>query len=122
MDKLDQIYKLQRQLLELFGHNFDNLESDQKVIYIKDTILSMTDELHEVLNLFPWKNWKNYSGEHHNLNLPLIKEEVVDALHFFINLCLMIGISSNELFDEFIKKNNKNIERIKNGINNRYPK
>ena len=60
MDKLDQIYKLQRQLLELFGHNFDNLESDQKVIYIKDTILSMTDELHEVLNLFPWKSWKNY--------------------------------------------------------------
>lgn len=122
MDKLDQIYKLQRQLLELFGHNFDSLEGIQKVKDIKDIILSMTNELHEVLNLFPWKSWKTYSEEHYNLNLPFIKEEIVDALHFFINLCLVMNISSDELFDEFVKKNNKNIERIKNGTNSRYSK
>lgn len=117
MDKLDKIYEFQRQLQKSFGHDLCNLTGIEKVRAIKETILALTDELHEILNLFPWKDWKSYNGEHSS-SLSDITEEVADALHFFINLCLILKISPRDLYSEYLRKNNKNIERIKNGTNN----
>jgi len=42
-------------------------------------------------------------------------EEVVDILHFFLIACLELGISAQELFDEYSKKLAENYRRQKRG-------
>jgi NTP pyrophosphatase (non-canonical NTP hydrolase) len=42
-------------------------------------------------------------------------EELVDVLHYFIEICLLSGISSNELAEAYMKKSTKNFARISRG-------
>lgn len=43
------------------------------------------------------------------------KEELVDALHLFFELCLAAGITKEELVRAYLEKGDKNTQRIKNG-------
>lgn len=43
------------------------------------------------------------------------KEELVDVLHLYIELCIGAGISLDELFDAYVAKGNVNVERINGG-------
>jgi len=115
-DRLEILFDCQKKLQKLFIEEKNEFSIEEKTDRVKDTILSLEDELHEILQLFPWKKWKNYSGNEF-VDIKKLKEEIADALHFFINLCLICGIDSHELFDSFIHKNLKNIKRIENGIN-----
>lgn len=116
IDRLEILFDCQKKLQSLLYKEGIELSIEEKTDSVKDTILSLENELHEILQLFPWKTWKNYSdGEF--VNIKKLREEIADALHFFINLCLTCGIDSHELFDSFLHKNLKNIKRIENGIN-----
>lgn len=42
-------------------------------------------------------------------------EELVDALHLYLELAIASGITQEELFDAYMKKGNTNFDRIKNG-------
>lgn len=113
IDRLEAIFECQKSLQTSFG--FSDIRSINQVKSIKDTILSLTSELHEILNLFPWREWRN-NGEH-QVDQFHLKEEVADALHFFINLCLICEITPQDLFDSYMDKNLENLNRIKNGTN-----
>ena len=43
------------------------------------------------------------------------KEELVDALHLFFELCLAAGITKEELVIAYLEKGEKNTQRIQNG-------
>jgi len=42
-------------------------------------------------------------------------EELVDCLHYFVEIAILSGISSEELFSAYIQKGDVNVNRIKNG-------
>jgi dimeric dUTPase (all-alpha-NTP-PPase superfamily) len=74
-------------------------------------ILATIDELMEVLRETPWKPWKKQQS----WNIHKIREELIDVLHFFVNLCLAAGIGSNQLHKMYLDKNKINNKRQDEG-------
>lgn len=113
MDKLDHIFTLQEQFdQELIQRrqltNWDAAE------WVQHQVLAMVAELAELLAEVNFKWWKNPEP----LNEVAIREELVDILHFFIGMCLQMGISAEDLYQAYLTKNKENLAR-QNGASER---
>lgn len=106
MDKLDIIFQKQSEFQERVGN-----EPMFNIQFVKDMILATIDELTEALRETPWKPWKKQQ----EWNMEKFREELVDVLHFFVNLCLAGNMTSDELFNMYIEKNKVNHERQDDG-------
>jgi dimeric dUTPase (all-alpha-NTP-PPase superfamily) len=104
-DMLESIFEQQAKLQEKVGYNIKDLKANQQFISIMT--LALIDELMEALHETPWKPWKRQQ----EWNLANMKEELVDALHFFINLCFGAGMDAKELFNLYTNKNAINHKR-----------
>ncbi|MFZ7104654.1 MAG: dUTPase [Peptococcaceae bacterium] len=105
MDRLAQIFALQDKLDQ-------KITKSRKIDFDYDTwiqkeILAIISELAEVLDETNFKWWKN-TREIKKENL---KEELIDVFHFYISLCLKVGITPEDLFEAYQKKNRENILR-----------
>lgn len=119
-DMLEEIFNTQKQLQEkTLGYNMDYMDPLEKAKYIKEMKLWLVDEIHEALHELPYaKDWsKKYDKPdyNHEKQWQLFKEEIVDALHFFVNICLASGITPKDLFEGYMEKNKENIDRQKRG-------
>ena len=74
---------------------------------VKDNILALEDELHEALNEVGWKPW----ATSRHMNREAYLSELVDALHFLVNLYALGGGDAMDMFERYLKKNNRNRER-----------
>lgn len=110
MDKLEDLFNRQKRLQEIFGNNIDNFSEEQRQQYVKDNVLGLLDEVHEILRETNWKNWKKTKKE---INRNKLLEELADALHFFNNLCIAYNFSADELYESYLKKDEKILKRIK---------
>lgn len=88
-----------------------DLNEDDRAHFISWNTLALTDELHEALGEVGWKPWA--SSRH--LNREAFKGELVDSLHFFMNLLLAANIDADELLNDYQKKRQKNIKRQEDG-------
>lgn len=104
MDRLTTIFEIQKELQEKLGVTFNQ-------DYINTMTLACEQELHEALRETPWKPWKKQQ----EFNRENYKKELVDALHFFVNLCLAGGITADEIFEEYLNKNKENHVRKETG-------
>jgi dimeric dUTPase (all-alpha-NTP-PPase superfamily) len=107
MDKLSEMFELQKQLQQKLG--YDDLFKNQEFINICS--LGLIDEVMESIKCTRWKNWK----KNQEFNEEEFKKEVIDVFHFSINLCLAAGLTPDTLYEEFTKKNKINNQRIKEG-------
>lgn len=103
-DKLDSIFELQQQLQEKLEVTYDQN-------YINVMSLALQQELHEALRETPWRPWKKQA----TFNRQNYLNELADALHFYVNLCLASGITSDELFEAYVSKNKENHDRKETG-------
>jgi len=111
-DALSIIIEMQNYLqVEAYGNDFRNMAEALKPKYIADMVLACTDELHEALNEVGWKPWA--SSRH--VNAEAFKGELIDALHFLVNLFLLAGMDSREVLRLYLEKNRRNLERQKAG-------
>jgi hypothetical protein len=72
---------------------------------IKDFFWRITEELGEAANCLknkPWKQTEILTDEEH------FKEEVIDALHFFIEALILMGFDAESLYQYYFKKNKVN--------------
>lgn len=106
MDKLDKIFYMQEK--------FDNdliknrgLEGIAPEKWIQMQTLAMISELAELLDEVNFKWWKNPK----EIDKGAIKEELVDILHFFTGMCIRVGMTSQELYDIYMNKNQENFDR-----------
>lgn len=105
MDKLDKIFKLQKELDDkIIKERNINFTKEE---WVKNEVLAIMSELAEILDEVNYKWWKNPK----EINEEALKEEVIDVIHFVISLSLKIGLSSNELFQVYLEKNKVNIKR-----------
>lgn len=85
---------------------------------IKDEYVNVQMELAEIIDHLPWKHWKSYKTptkeELHELKVE-ITYEVVDVLHFLMNMCIALGISWEQLKDIWYTKNRENHARQDRG-------
>lgn len=106
-----------------FQHNVDPRFEEpclkQHAAFIRDHFVYLDQELQEMLYEVPYfKNWKDYSKmtqEEVNEAYAKAKEEIVDAWHFFMNLMLGLGMTADELYEGYLKKNKENIRRQEEG-------
>jgi len=125
-DKLDMIFDNQYK----FGSKFTkfnaiaNIFKNQDRSSINDRAIAQNcvlefishtiEELIELRREFPIrKHWS--VNQNKKVNIDKAKEELVDALHFFVSIALLLGIDSGTLFDAYIIKNKKNHIRQKEG-------
>lgn len=82
-----------------------------KMDFVRTNILALTDELHEALAETGWKPWATSN----HINKQAFQGEMVDALHFFLNLLIVADIDPDEFLAAYQKKREKNIQRQKDG-------
>lgn len=72
------------------------------------------EEWHEALKHL--KNWKKHRAtEVKEIDRSEFLEEMCDALHYFIEVCVLAGVSSSELFEAYMAKGKTNKRRIQEG-------
>lgn len=111
-DRLEEMFKLQEQLQrDAYGISPVDLDPDTRLNFLTTMNLALQDELHEALAETGWKPWATSN----HINTEAYKGELVDAWHFFMNLCLASGMTADELYQRYIAKRQKNIKRQEDG-------
>jgi len=104
-DRLTAIFGIQKALQNLTDPRF---KDDMNEEYIKDMCLAAHSEVNEILNEINWKPWKKTRT---NIDKQKYKNEVIDLLHFVLNLALAADMTPEEMFHLYIQINKENIKR-----------
>ena len=111
-DALKQMFERQRYMQEgVYGYDFAGMSDEDRVAFVKEMVLATEDELHEALNETGWKPW----ATSRHINRDAYKGELVDVMHFVLNLALVAGITADDLFEGYMAKSQKNIRRQEAG-------
>ena len=121
-DKLQNIFSRQLDLMEKY-HNIEkhngllqyeavpiDLHDRMGQARIRELIRRIVEELFEashVLKNSPWKQSHVLTDENH------FYEELSDAFHFFIELCIAVGLDAEALYRLYFKKSEVNLFRQK---------
>lgn len=100
----------QRELQETsMGYAFGQMTTTERVAYVKDMVLALSNELQaEVLGEVSWKSWT--SGDPF-INVAAYKKELIDCVHFLMNLMLAVDMTADELYDGYLAKRAVNQRR-----------
>ena len=109
---LEDIFKRQRELqTKSFGVDPSLMSDVERARYIIDMNLALQDELHEALAEVGWKPW----AKSRHFNRDAYVGELVDALHFLVNLFLVADCDANEVASKYQEKANRNARRQASG-------
>lgn len=72
---------------------------------IKSRIFWAINELCEAADCLKNKPWKETMMD---TDVTHLKEELADALHFYVEACILIGMDAKELFSFYVRKNKVN--------------
>lgn len=84
-----------------------DLSLKDKGEFFRSQAFALDDEIHEAGNEISWKPWA--SGEF--LNREQYAGELIDAWHFLMNLMLLVGMTEEEIYEKYMAKRQKNIQR-----------
>jgi hypothetical protein len=119
LDMLYDIFKRQEEFMDLLRKHDLMVEwpvdlttkSGQRLI--KETVFNLDGELHEAMMTL--KNKMHRISDVKELDFRHYKEELGDALAFFVEVCVLSGISANDLYEEFCLKNAVVKKRLASG-------
>ena len=111
MDKLEEIFNMQETLNKRIGVKMEGCSDEEKGKWILNYTLAMQQELAELVDSVPWKWWAKYQ-EFDEQNA---RVEGVDLFHFLISLAQTLGMSADDVYQAYIKKNKVNHERQDSG-------
>ena len=81
---------------------------------LRDTALKGVEEMFEALQHL--KNWKPHRDtEIVDFNSDEFLEEVVDAFNYFLSVLVLVGVSEEEFFDAYKKKDKIIRDRLSDG-------
>jgi len=118
-DRLELMFLAQRDLMDKF------IEADKLPNYpiditskhgqrqIKELTWAMVEEMAEASYIL--KNRSHRFTDHTDVDFAHFKEELADALAYFLEICVFANISPQELYDEYCKKNTIVKGRVEEG-------
>lgn len=115
MDKFENIFELQDQLNRRIGVEMDKMNDEQRCKWILNYVRAMQQELAELTDSVPWKWWAKYQ----DFDKQNAKVEIVDLFHFLISLAQVMGMSADDVFQAYLKKNEVNHKRQDDGYSNK---
>jgi len=111
MDKLDEIFDLQDALNKRIGVNTDGMSDEEKAKWVLNYTRAMQQEIAELIDSVPWKWWAKYQA----FDEQNAKVEVVDLFHFLISLAQVLGMTPEDVYEAYMKKNKVNHNRQDSG-------
>lgn len=111
MDKLEEIFRLQEQLNARIGVKLDNLDEAEQTRWVLNYTRAMQQEMAELIDSVPWKWWARYQ----KFDLQNARVEVIDLFHFLVSLAQTLGMTPEDVFAAYQKKNQVNLQRQETG-------
>ena len=110
-DQLRELFRMQKALNERIGVSTNEFNDKQKTEWVLNYCRAMSQELAELTDSVPWKWWAKYQ----KLDEQNARVEVVDLFHFLISLAQTLGMSADDVFEAYLKKNEVNFKRQESG-------
>ncbi len=110
MDRLDEIFSMQKGLSEMMNLDRYPKDSEGRVSALSTAIIHEAVELQRTTN---WKWWKKPTP----FNKDEAKEELIDIWHFVVQASLELNLTPDDIVSEYRKKNEINRIRQKMDIN-----
>lgn len=110
-DKLDAIFSMQAALNQRIGVNLPPPTEEEKAKWILNYTRAMQQELAELVDSVPWKWWAKYQ----KFDEQNARVEVVDLFHFLVSLAQALGMSAEDVYQAYLKKNAVNHQRQESG-------
>lgn len=102
---------MQQALNERIGVNTAGMSDEEKCRWVLNYSRAMSQEIAELTDSVPWKWWAKYQ----KFDEQNARVEVVDMLHFLISLAQVLGMSADDVFQAYLKKNAVNFKRQDDG-------
>jgi hypothetical protein len=132
-DTLGDILNLQADTQKnVYGYNFDEMNLRELMGFWHMNSHSLIDEIHEATDALGgikdgngnaiWKKWKSAYDSYESKKFSDLtasdqlecKFEIIDMLHFFMNYAISIGMTSSEMYNMYMSKNQENRRRQEN--------
>ena len=111
LDKLEELFRLQRSFNERIGVRTEQFDQDLQVKWLLNYSRALGQELAELVDSVPWKWWAKYQ----KFDEQSARVEVIDMLHFLISMAQALGMSAEDVFQGYLKKNQVNLQRQETG-------
>lgn len=110
-DQLRELFRMQKALNERIGVRTDGMSEEEKTKWVLNYCRAMSQEMAELTDSVPWKWWAKYQ----KFDEQNARVEVVDLFHFLISLAQVLGMSADDVFAAYCKKNEVNFKRQDTG-------
>jgi dimeric dUTPase (all-alpha-NTP-PPase superfamily) len=110
-DKLQAIFEMQRVLNERIGVKTDEMNEEQQAHWVLNYVRAMQQEQAELVDSVPWKWWARYQ----KFDKQNARVEVVDLFHFLVSVAQVLGMTADDVYDAYVKKNAVNHNRQESG-------
>ncbi len=102
---------MQQALNERIGVRTEGMSEEDKVKWLLNYCRAMSQEIAELTDSVPWKWWAKYQ----KFDEQNARVEVVDLFHFLISLAQVLGMSADDVFNVYVRKNQVNFKRQESG-------
>lgn len=110
-DRLRELFRMQQALNERIGVRTEGMSDEEKTKWLLNYCRAMSQEIAELTDSVPWKWWAKYQ----KFDQQNARVEVVDLFHFLISLAQVLGMSADDVFHAYVKKNEVNFQRQETG-------
>lgn len=110
-DMLREIFDQQAQLNRRIGVDTVNMPEEDQPRWMLNYCRAMSQEIAELTDSVPWKWWAKYQ-EYDRQNA---RVEIVDIFHFLVSAAQVLGMTADDVYELYCKKNKLNVERQETG-------
>ena len=111
MDKLEEVFVMQEALNRRIGVEMAGMSEEEQTRWVLNYTRAMQQELAELVDSVPWKWWAKYQ----KFDKQNARVEVVDLFHFLVSLAQVLGMSADDVYQAYVKKNQVNHQRQDSG-------
>jgi len=125
VDLLRSIFKLQLEFQLEYSSEWSELmrvpnwgvKKERRIglAIIEKNWIRLCVEFGELMNKLPYKPWKKYPSRMSTDETLEMQFEMIDMLHFFVNMMMGAGITAERAYNLYVSKNRENVRRQKNG-------
>jgi len=110
-DKFEELFRMQEALNARIGVHTNAMSEEEQTKWLLNYSRAMSQEMAELIDSVPWKWWAKYQ----KFDTQNAKVEVVDLFHFLISMAQVLGMSADDVFNAYVKKNEVNFKRQDSG-------
>ena len=110
-DKLEELFRMQQALNERIGVRTTGMSEEEQTKWLLNYSRAIGQEMAELIDSVPWKWWAKYQ----KFDAQNARVEVVDLFHFLISMAQVLGMSAEDVFNAYVKKNEVNFQRQDSG-------